>query len=239
MRIDKYLSKCGMGSRTEVKNILKSKRVMINDELVINPKIKVDLLKDVVKLDNEVLHYKLKVYIMVNKPKGFISATKDNYQKTVLDLLGDDYSHYKLSPVGRLDKDTTGLLLLTNDGQLSHKLTSPVNHINKKYYVKTDGFLNNEQVAEFSKGIKIIDGNNIEYITKQAEIKEIDNDVYNYEVEINEGKYHQIKRMFLYFNLKVLELKRVSIGNLRLDQSLKLGSFRELDDDEVNLLKDS
>ena len=170
----------------------------------------------------------------MNKPKGVVSARVDNIDKTVVDLIDTDYI---ISPVGRLDKDTTGVLLLTNDGTLIHALTSPQNNIVKQYYVESDKELDDEEMFLFSNGIEIRDGNDILFNTKPAKIEK--KDKFHYIVSISEGKFHQVKRMFKYFNANVMELKRLSFGPIKLNDALEEGKYRELTDSELKLLKKS
>ena len=256
MRLDKFLANSGIGTRKEVKEILKNKKVSVNDIFVKDGKIQIDEEKDVVKYENKIVNYKPFVYIMMNKPAGVISATEDNHHKTVIDLLNNNYKTYDIFPVGRLDIDTEGLLLLTNDGVLSHNLLSPKKHVDKKYYVKIARPLSESDIKKLENGIKleenfitknakieIIKNNfeknseNFEFIeNKKTEnnVKENENLVY---ITISEGKFHQVKRMFKAVGNEVLYLKRIKMGNLWLDESLELGKYRELTEEELNSLK--
>lgn len=256
MRLDKFLANSGIGTRKEVKEILKNKKVSVNDIFVKDEKIQIDEEKDVVKYENKIVNYKPFVYIMMNKPAGVISATEDNHHKTVIDLLNNNYKTYDIFPVGRLDIDTEGLLLLTNDGVLSHNLLSPKKHVDKKYYVKIARPLSESDIKKLENGIKleenfitknakieIIKNNfeknseNFEFIeNKKTEnnVKENENLVY---ITISEGKFHQVKRMFKAVGNEVLYLKRLKMGNLWLDESLELGKYRELTEEELNSLK--
>ena len=222
MRLDKFLANSGIGTRKEVKEILKNKKVSVNNVFVKDGKIHVDEEKDIVKYENKIINYKPFVYIMMNKPAGVISATEDSHHKTVIDLLNDEYRTYDIFPVGRLDIDTEGLILLTNDGILSHNLLSPKKHVDKKYYVKIAKKLNENDIKMLENGIKLEEN----FVTKKARIeiisessnendcKKDDNLVY---ITISEGKFHQVKRMFKAVGNEVLYLKRVKMGNLLLD----------------------
>ena len=242
MRLDKFLANSGIGTRKEVKEILKNKKVSVNNVFVKDGKIHVDEEKDIVKYENKIINYKPFVYIMMNKPAGVISATEDSHHKTVIDLLNDKYRTYDIFPVGRLDIDTEGLLLLTNDGILSHNLLSPKKHVDKKYYVKIAKKLNENDIKMLENGIKLEEN----FVTKKAKVeiiseslnendcKKNDNLVY---ITISEGKFHQVKRMFKAINNEVLYLKRVKMGNLLLDENLELGEYRELTQKELNGLR--
>ena len=251
MRLDKFLANSGIGTRKEVKDILKNKKISVNDIFVKDGKIQIDEEKDIVKYEDKIIHYKPFVYIMMNKPAGVISATEDNHHKTVIDLLNNEYRTYDIFPVGRLDIDTEGLLLLTNDGVLSHNLLSPKKHVDKKYYVEIANSLSDDDIKMLENGIKLEEN----FVTKKAKVEIIcngsekesknsdfdenknnknENLVY---ITISEGKFHQVKRMFKAVNNEVLYLKRVKIGNLSLDEKLKLGEYRELTEEELNNLK--
>jgi pseudouridylate synthase len=237
MRLDKFLANSGIGTRKEVKEILKNKKISVNDAFVKDGKIQIDEEKDIVKYEDNIIHYKPFVYIMMNKPAGVISATEDNHHKTVIDLLNDEYRTYDIFPVGRLDIDTEGLLLLTNDGILSHNLLSPKKHVDKKYYVKIANPLTEEDIKTLENGIKLEEN----FITKNAKVEIICNNSENNEylayITISEGKFHQVKRMFKAVNNEVLYLKRMKMGNLLLDENLKLGEYRELTAEELDSLK--
>ena len=251
MRLDKFLANSGIGTRKEVKEILKNKKVSVNDVFVKDGKIQINEEKDIVKCENKIINYKPFVYIMMNKPAGVISATEDNYHKTVIDLLKNEYSTYNIFPVGRLDIDTEGLLLLTNDGILSHNLLSPKKHVDKKYYVKIAKSLSENDIKTLENGIKLEEN----FVTKKAKVEIVCNDSekesedFNFfenknnknenlvYITISEGKFHQVKRMFKAVNNEVLYLKRVKMGNLLLDEKLELGEYRELTEEELNNLK--
>ncbi len=233
MRVDKLLSHMKYGSRKEIKKAIKNKLLTVNNEIIINSGYQVDEKKDIIIFNGERVHYKQYVYIMLNKPKGYISATNDRYHKTVIDLL--DKTHiYDVFPCGRLDIDTEGLLILSNDGQFAHQLTHPKKEIYKTYYVEVDKPLLIQDIKHFKEGIYILDGIKKLYKTKKAllEIK----DEYKALVSISEGKYHQVKRMFQKLGYKVKYLKRIKIGKLLLDDNLSIGEYRELKKHEISLL---
>ena len=237
MRLDKFLANSGIGTRKEVKEILKNKKISVNDVFVKDGKIQIDEEKDIVKYEDNIICYKPFVYIMMNKPAGVISATEDNHHKTVIDLLNNEYRTYDIFPVGRLDIDTEGLLLLTNDGVLSHNLLSPKKHVDKKYYVKIANSLSDDDIKMLENGIKLEEN----FVTKKAKVEIICNNSEKNEnlayITISEGKFHQVKRMFKAVNNEVLYLKRVKMGGLSLDEKLKLGEYRELTEEELNNLK--
>ena len=231
LRLDKYLSKALQKSRTEVLTFIKRGQICINEQIV----LKKDALvyeKDQITLDGIPLTYHNFIYIMLNKPQGVVSAVKDNLNKTVINLLSPPLPVF---PIGRLDIDTEGLLLLTNNGALSHFLTSPNHHISKRYFVITKKKMESATVDAFKTGLDIYDGNKNLFKTKPATL-EIINDVEAY-VTIFEGKYHQIKKMFKKCNNEVVYLKRIAMGGITLDDQLKLGEYRYLTQDEIDMLK--
>jgi len=236
MRLDKFLANSGIGTRKEVKIILKKGKIKVNEKIVKDAKMQVDEIKDDVKIEGEKITYKPFVYIMMNKPSGVISATEDGKHKTVIDLLCEKYKNYKVFPVGRLDIDTEGLLLLTNDGVLAHNLLSPKKHVDKKYYVGLKEPLTIEKKKILENGIKLEEN----FVTKKAKIEIIDKDedieVNSVFITISEGKFHQVKRMFKFVENEVLYLKRVKMGKLLLPEDLKLGEYRELSEEEMNLI---
>lgn len=236
MRLDKLLANTGYGSRKDVKNILKQKIVSVNHSITKDGSMHVDPLVDSILVGDDEVHYQKYIYLMLNKPPGYVSATVDDKEKTVLDLLSANYQKYNPFPVGRLDKDTEGLLLLTNNGDLGHQLTSPKKHIKKLYYATIEGDVTDEDVRRFSDGILLEDG----YLTKPAELRILSaGKISEIEVTITEGKYHQVKRMFGAVGKRVSYLKRLKMGSLVLDPSLKKGQCRELTDEELALLKNS
>lgn len=234
MRIDKILANMGYGSRKEVKGLLKQGVVKIGDNIVKSPKEHVDLDNQVVSVNGEVVEYKEYVYLMMNKPPGVISSTEDSEHETVIGLLEYEDIIFDPFPVGRLDKDTEGLLLITNDGQLAHQLLSPKKHVPKKYYATIDGIVTEEDIKAFEQGITLEDG----YETKPGYLTILTSD-HESEIElvIMEGKFHQVKRMFEAVDKKVTYLKRLEMGPLKLDESLELGEYRELTDEELELLR--
>ena len=236
MRLDKFLANSRIGTRKEVKIILKKGKIKVNEKIVKDAKMQVDEIKDDVKIEGEKITYKPFVYIMMNKPSGVISATEDGKHKTVIDLLCEKYKNYKVFPVGRLDIDTEGLLLLTNDGVLAHNLLSPKKHVDKKYYVELKEPLTIEKKKILENGIKLEEN----FVTKKAKIEIIDKDedieVNSVFITISEGKFHQVKRMFKFVENEVLYLKRVKMGKLLLPENLKLGEYRELSEEEMDLI---
>lgn len=234
MRIDKFLSNMGFGSRKEVKILLKSKAVEVNGEIVRDPKVHVNESADQVSVDGEEVVYSEFIYLLMNKPQGVISATEDKYDETVIDLLVEEDQHFEPFPVGRLDKDTEGFLLLTNDGKLAHELLSPKKHVDKRYFAIVDGRVTEEDGEAFQRGVILDDG----YVTKPAELSILESGaVSRIELTITEGKFHQVKRMFQSVGKEVTYLKRLSMGPLQLDPELKLGEYRPLTEQEIGLLK--
>ncbi|WP_028392314.1 pseudouridine synthase [Bacillus cihuensis] len=234
MRIDKLLANVGYGSRKEVKSLLKSGAVVVNDQVVKDAKAHVDPEVDHVTVHNEQVVYREFIYLMMNKPQGLISATEDNFQETVIDILEPEDAAMEPFPVGRLDKDTEGLLLITNDGQLAHQLLSPKKHVPKTYFAVINSEVSESDIEEFSKGVTLDDG----YHTKPGELKIIKSGLTSdIELTIMEGKFHQVKRMFEAVGKRVIYLKRISMGSLTLDEELELGEYRELTDEELFALR--
>ncbi|MEZ7735179.1 16S rRNA pseudouridine(516) synthase [Gemella sp. 27098_8_149] len=233
MRLDKFISTTTTLSRAEAKKIIK-KGILINDILIKSPDYKVDEFNDQVIVNGNRLVYQKYVYIMMNKPKDTVSATEDAIERTVVDILRDEDRIHKVFPVGRLDKDTEGLMLLTNDGELAHKLISPKKDVEKKYYVEVSGELKNEHLEIVKEGVTLEDG----YKCKPARLEILDTSEGNSKANIfiTEGKFHQVKRMMKSLGTTVTYLKRLSIGSLKLDENLKLGEYRYLTDDELNKL---
>ncbi|WNS74657.1 pseudouridine synthase [Bacillus sp. DTU_2020_1000418_1_SI_GHA_SEK_038] len=233
MRIDKMLANLGYGSRKDVKKLLKDGVVEVNDQKVKDPKQHVDPYKDMVTINGEVVEYKEFIYLMLNKPQGVISATEDSEHETVLDLLEMEDLVFSPFPVGRLDKDTEGLLLLTNDGQLAHRLLSPKKHVPKTYFAVINSEVTEDDVVAFKKGVILDDG----YETKPGDLKILKSGMTSdIELTITEGKFHQVKRMFEAVGKRVMYLQRLSMGPLKLDESLELGEYRELTDEEITQL---
>ncbi len=233
MRIDKLLANMGYGTRKEVKALLKSGNVRVNGDPERSPKTHVDPDEDSVTVMGDEVEYREFIYLMMNKPGDLISATEDAHDTTVIDILQPEDHVFNPFPVGRLDKDTEGLLLITNDGQLAHKLTSPKKNIGKTYYAVIDGEVTEEDVTAFSKGVTLDDG----YETKQGELVILESGAESeIELTITEGKFHQVKRMFEAVGKKVTYLKRIRMGTLELDSDLELGEYRELTDEELDYL---
>ncbi|TGB00701.1 rRNA pseudouridine synthase [Halobacillus salinus] len=233
MRIDKLLANMGYGTRKEVKALLKSGNVRVNGDPERSPKTHVDPDEDSVTVMGDEVEYREFIYLMMNKPGDLISATEDAHDTTVIDILQPEDHVFNPFPVGRLDKDTEGLLLITNDGQLAHKLTSPKKNIGKTYYAVIDGEVTEEDVTAFSKGVTLDDG----YETKPGELVILESGAESeIELTITEGKFHQVKRMFEAVGKKVTYLKRIRMGTLELDSDLELGEYRELTDEELDYL---
>lgn len=233
MRLDKLLSNMGYGSRKEVRQFLKNGAVRVNDETEKKSGAIINTDKDSVTLLGEPVVYREFIYLMMNKPQGVLSATEDSRDQTVVDLLSSDFTHFNPFPVGRLDKDTEGFLLLTNDGKLAHNLLSPKKNVPKTYYAHIAGEVTNQDVEDFQNGVVLDDGYKTKagelHILKSGETSEI-------ELTITEGKFHQVKRMFEAVDKKVVYLKRLSMGPLSLDEALPLGTYRELTNEEVEML---
>lgn len=225
-RLDKIISNYSNYTRSEVKKLVKQNRIKVNEYLVSKSEIKIDIEKDRIFIDNNELVIKQKIYLVLNKPKGYITATEDKISNTVLDLISDEYKVRKIFPVGRLDKDTTGLLILTNDGDFAHNITSPNKNKTKVYIATLDIPVTDNMVSEFSNGIILNDGK-----CKPAKLEKISD--YLAKVTITEGRYHQIKRMFGCFGAKVVELKRIQIGQFKLPENLDEGEYRELSNIEI------
>lgn len=234
-RLDKILANSGYGTRKEVKAIVKSGRISMNGKIIKDSSIHADPELDNIIIDGEPIKYKKYIYIMMNKPQGVISATEDDYDRTVIDLLDEKSRSFKPAPVGRLDKDTEGLLILTNDGELNHDIISPKKHVPKKYYAKIDGEVNENHVEEFKKGIVLDDG----YKCLPAKLSILKSGLQSeITVVLYEGKFHQVKRMFQAIGCTVVYLKRIQMGGLMLDNNLKAGEYRELAEEELELLQD-
>ena len=227
MRLDKLLSECGVASRKEIRQLIRSGRVSVDGAAAASPEMKLDPYKALVCLDGTKIEYAKYHYYMMNKPAGVLSATDDGRQKTVLDLVTPEMRKIGLFPVGRLDKDTTGLLLLTNDGNFAHRVISPKSGIVKVYHARTEAPVDEADITAFKEGLTLGDG------TKclPAGLKLLPDG--SCLVEVMEGKYHQVKRMLSSRGKPVTELKRLSIGGLKLDKALLPGSFRALEENEL------
>ncbi len=232
LRLDKYLADMGVGTRSEIKDWIRKGRVRVNLEICKKPETKVFIGTDEVSFDEKKVAYRQYLYLMLHKPAGVVSATTDNVSRTVLDLIKDTQGK-ELFPVGRLDKDTEGLLLLTNDGDLAHRLLSPRKHVDKVYYAKVAGRVTEEDAEAFLQGVSIDE----DYVTLPAQLKILHSgDISEIELTIREGKFHQVKRMFEAVGKEVIYLKRLSMGSLVLDPTLKLGEYRELTGEEIEEL---
>lgn len=233
LRLDKYLADCGVGTRSEIKKLISAGAVKVDGVCATTPKTKVDEKVTEVTLDGKHIKYKKYIYLMLNKPKGYVSAVRDNHYKTVIDLVPDEYAHYDVFPMGRLDIDTVGLLVLTNDGDMAHRLLSPTHHVPKKYVAEVDGRITDDDVIAFASGMDLGD-----FVAKPADLKiiEVSDEKSIADVVIQEGKFHQIKRMFEKTGKTVTFLKRIEMNRLPLDEGLEEGEMRELSEEEVLLL---
>lgn len=229
-RLDKIISATGKKSRREVREMVRQGRVLVDGKPAPAADMKVDPQTAVILLDGEPLGYEKFTYVMLHKPAGVLTATEDRRQETVLDLLPPELRRRALSPVGRLDKDTEGLLLLTNDGQLAHRLLSPKSHVDKVYYARVDGALEPGDIAAFAAGMTLGDG--LECLPAGLEILSPTEAF----VTLREGKFHQVKRMLAARGKPVLYLKRLSMGRLRLDPALAPGAWRMLTEEERSAL---
>lgn len=229
MRIDKYISGCGYASRKDVKKLIKQGLVFIDGEVCKKPEEQADE-NSIVEVDGERLIYREFVYLMLNKPQGCVSAVYDKKYPVVTEFVPEEYAHFEVYPVGRLDIDTEGLLILTNDGQFAHEMTSPKKDVYKRYFAVLDKPMEEKDVEIFAGGMEFK-----EFTAKSAklEITENPNEVY---IEIAEGKFHQVKRMCERVGKTVTYLKRVAIDDLKLDESLEKGEVRELTKDELDML---
>ena len=236
MRLDKLLSNMGYGTRKEVHQLLKNGAVRVNDKLEKKSGTKIKTEVDKVTCLGEVVVYREFIYLMMNKKQGVLSATEDTRDQTVIDLLSEEYRHFKPFPVGRLDKDTEGFLLLSNDGKLAHNLLSPKKNVPKTYYAHVSGVVTETDVEDFNAGVMLDDG----YVTKPGKLKIIKSaETSEIELTITEGKFHQVKRMFKAVGKEVVYLKRLSMGPISLDETLPLGMYRELTTEELELLQDT
>lgn len=227
MRLDKFLSDMGIATRKELKQIIKSGRISVNGSAVTLPEAKLDPEKDAVSMDGGILRYSRFHYYMMNKPSGVLTATEDGKQKTVLDLVSPEMRRMGLFPVGRLDKDTSGLLLLTDDGDFAHRVISPKSEVEKLYYAVVRGVPTEEDVKAFARGIVLADGTKC--LPAKLELLGGSECM----VTVMEGKYHQVKRMLASRAKPVEQLKRLRIGGLALGESLLPGEFRELDENDL------
>ncbi len=233
IRLDKYLADLSIGTRSEVKKYVRQGKVTVDGIIMKNPETKIEPDKQEVMFEGKPLSYVKYEYYMLHKPAGVISATTDVKEKTVIDLI-DSKVRKDLFPVGRLDKDTEGLLIITNDGELAHRLLSPKKHIDKVYYAKVRGTVTEEDVKVFSEGLDIGQGD----IAKPSKLEILKSDeISEIRLTIQEGKFHQVKRMFYSVGKEVIYLKRLSMGSLRLDENLSIGAYRPLTKEELNYVK--
>ncbi len=229
IRLDKYLADMGVGTRSEVKKYIKQGKISVDGQVVKSADLKIEIEKQSVTYQGQPVGYEEFEYYMLHKPAGVVSATTDVKDKTVIDLITDK-KRKDLFPVGRLDKDTEGLLLITNDGDMAHRLLAPKKHVDKVYYARIDGRVTDEDVKAFREGISIGQGE----VAKPAKLEILKADeISEIHVTIQEGKFHQVKRMFHTIGKEVLYLKRLSMGSLVLDESLPLGAYRKLTREEL------
>lgn len=234
-RLDKIISNLGYGSRKDVKGFVKKGLVEVDGVIVKDNGMTVDPENCSIKINGEEIMYRKYIYLMMNKPDGVISATHDNRDETVVDLLHLDHQVFEPFPVGRLDKDTVGLLLLTNDGELNHRLISPKWHVDKVYYAKIDKKVDEKDQEKFKKGIVLDDG--YKCLEARLEIISSSDEGSEVRITIQEGKYHQVKRMFEALDKRVIYLKREEFGGLTLDPELEEGEYRELREEELAILR--
>lgn len=236
-RLDNVLANLGYGSRKEVKLIIRGGNVEVDGQSVIDSGMLIDPESCTIKVFGKTVSYRKNIYLMMNKPAGVVSATFDNHDKTVIDLLSEEHKKFNPFPVGRLDKDTVGLLIITNDGKMNHKLISPKFHVDKTYYAVVDEVPDEYDIKKFNEGVILNDG----YKCMPAKLRIILSNCSKNEVEvtIHEGKFHQVKRMFQSIGKKVLYLKRIRFGPIRLDEKVKEGSYRELYQYEIENLMNS
>ena len=236
MRLDKFLTEMGLGTRSEVKGLIKKGRIRVNGEKPSGPEIKIDPDHDRVEADGRAVAYAAWEYYMLNKPAGWVCAARDSRDPVVVDLIADR-KRKDLFPVGRLDKDTEGLLLITNDGRMAHSLLSPRKHVDKVYFARVRGVVTEKERELFQQGLDIRD----EKLTLPAELKILSADpqtgLSQVEVTVREGRYHQIKRMFQAVGMEVAYLKRLSMGPVYLDSRLAPGQYRELTVEELEALR--
>lgn len=229
MRLDKFLADCGLGSRKDIKKMISKGLVTVNGTVCKAAQAAVDE-HDEVYCGGKKINYEKFIYLMMNKPQGYISATEDKHKKTVLDLLGEEYKYFTLFPAGRLDIDTEGFLLLTNDGNFAHNILSPKKHVDKTYFAEINGEITSEHIEMFENGITLEDG----YKTLPSTLKILKSgEKSQIEITVCEGKFHQIKRMFEAVGTRVVYLKRIAMGNLFLDENLKKGEVKKLTKEET------
>ncbi len=231
-RLDKVIASQGKFSRSEVKKLVKGGRVTVDGVTVKSADMKVSAEESVIAVDGETVGYKKHIYIMLNKPQGVISASNDRSQKTVVDLVPEELFRQGLFPAGRLDGDTRGFVLITDDGDFAHRILSPKNHILKTYHATLERPVSDEDIVKFREGIELKDGT----LCLEAQVRMLESEPPVAEIKIHEGKYHQVKRMFAALGNKVVDLRRVKMGNLPLDESLSEGQCREITDEELKMI---
>ncbi len=232
MRLDKFISLTMNVTRTQAKKVLQRSDIMQDDKIFKRIDDKIDTTKPVL-INGKEYFYEEFIYIMMNKPKGVVSVSKDNNDTTVIDLLSDEFKNRNLFSAGRLDKDSTGFVLITDDGKFSHEILSPKKHIEKTYIVTLETQINDDIITAFEEGVVLHDGTQL----KPSKLKAVSEDKKIVIVKISQGVYHQIKRMFGVFNIPVIDLKRTHIGNLILDENLKEGEYKKLTKEEVEKIK--
>lgn len=244
IRLDKYLADMKVGTRSEVKEYIRKGKVSVDGKIVNSPEAKINIEGRTVTVDGKTVGYVSEEYYMLNKPAGVLTATSDKKEQTVLDLI--DGARKDLFPVGRLDKDTEGLLIITNDGRLAHNLLSPKKHVDKIYYARVRGKIGEKEISAFAAGLKIdeqftsmpakLEVLNVAEPAKTKQKEDLDNIISEILVTVHEGKFHQVKRMFLAVESEVLYLKRLSMGTLKLDENLLPGQYRALTKEELDKL---
>jgi len=230
MRLDKFLAHSGFGTRREIKSLIKEGLVKVNGRQAKSPDLKIDEDIDIVQVGDEIVQLKRWIYIMMNKPQGYVCSNEDPFSPTVFSLIPEKLKYRNLHTVGRLDKDAEGLLILTNNGEYTHKVISPKKHVEKEYFVKLENEVDIQRLKEFENGVVLDDG----YKTLPAKYTIIDS--YTVTLVVHEGKYHQVKRMFEAIGNKVVYLKRIRIGELKLDENLKPGEYKVIDEPEAFLV---
>jgi len=238
IRLDRLLALLGLGTRAQVKEIVRAGRVTVDGKAVRDAGTQVNAQRSAVCVDGRRLEYKAVRHVMMNKPQGILTAARDKKQRTVMDLLPPMYMAMDCMPAGRLDKDTEGLLVITSDGQLAHRIISPKKDVSKVYFARVDGKLGEEDVSAFASGLHICDSDG-EFDARPAglEILGEADGLTEVRVRVTEGKYHQVKRMLASRNAPVVYLKRLQIGALKLDPALEPGQWREMNEEEVQLLE--
>lgn len=230
MRLDKFLCDLQLGTRSHVKEMIKKGSITVNDTIIKKPDYKINESSDTITYMGKVLTYQSLYYYMLHKPAGVVTATRDNHDPTVMDLLSDALGK-DLFPVGRLDKDTEGLLLITNDGELAHNLLSPKKHVAKTYYVECNGMINTDKIRLLEQGVDI--GDTELTLPAKVELMSQSDDSYTIHLTIMEGRFHQVKRMITAIGGTVTYLKRLSMGSLVLDENLSKGNYRPLTEKEI------